>query len=576
MYMNKELKTFNTNSDMSRIKTSLISVLLATLSVACTNEAPERYLGSLSGVWEGPMTVSGRDIHVKIMYIKGSSAELYDMKYTCDGYEMTDKKESSVTISKMKKNDPVQFQLLLGGKECEYFLDGSKICETEGESTFNRTSNTMEHYKNGTLTVPGMIPHDMEYTGPSKYAEKPMLSAPSLALDWTDLLLWVGEATVKSATSMAASEFLKFIFSGDSASATLDDVLSRIAEIKDMLNTMITLYHNSVYEGKLNERSKMQYEMHNHNYETFIRLKNASGEEQAREIIKSWAEKTVGGNPAYEQALNYMDFLTATVIEQKDIFNMYDLYTYNTTAWEHKGYDYREALRKSDIAATAEGLFLSQYYQMTRTDLDETSRKELLKKNADKFKDFSDFVKKHPVEHHDKMAICQIPGAHFAMERESISYPYFEDPSWCHLPARWTRYESDKFFMWGPNQAENYSQAISPGEMTKILAFYEGKKTVYEILRDEALCTMIPGTEPGSGKRAALCLQGSYYPGDWREIGLDSVILTSASYPYEIAPLSTGRAIIDGAGIFAQYLEFYKWDKYYNDILWIRTKVVER
>lgn len=45
---------------------------------------------------------------------------------------------------------------------------------------------------------------------------------------------------------------------------------------------------------------------------------------------------------------------------------MYDLYTYNTTAWEHKGYEYRQALRKSDIAAVAEGLFLTKYSQMTR------------------------------------------------------------------------------------------------------------------------------------------------------------------------------------------------------------------
>lgn len=60
-----------------------------------------------------------------------------------------------------------------------------------------------------------------------------------------------------------------------------------------------------------------------------------------------------------------MDFLLTTVVEQKDIFSMYDLYTYNTTAWESQGYGIREALRKSDIAAVAEGMFLTQYYNIS-------------------------------------------------------------------------------------------------------------------------------------------------------------------------------------------------------------------
>lgn len=109
-----------------------------------------------------------------------------------------------------------------------------------------------------------------------------------------------------------------------------------------------------------------------------------------------------------------------------------------------------------------------------------------------------------------------------------------------------------------------------------MMVFYGGQKSVYEILHDEALCEMMASTAPGSGKRAAICLQSGYYPGDWWEIGLGSVVLTSASYPYKIEPLSAGHAIIDGAGIFAQYLEFYEWDKYYDDIVWIRTKVIER
>lgn len=555
----------------------LVFALLAFFCAACDKEGTERNVESLAGVWEGPMTTSGRDVHVKIMNISGAAAELYDMKYTFDGYEVIEKKEASVKMQNHRKNEPTRFLLSVDGKESGYFHEGGLIGEAEGECLFKLTGNTMDHYKDGIFVAPGQLPSDDEYTGPSRYSDRlQMLSGPSLALDWTDLLLWVGEAAVKSASSMAASAFLDFIFSGDSASASLDDVLARIEEIKDMLNTMINLYHNSVYEAKLNERSKLQYEMHNHNYEAFIRLKNASTEDQARDIIKSWADKTVGGNPAYEQVLNYMDFLNTTVIEQKDIFNMYDLYTYNTTPWEHHGYAYRESLRKSDIAAVAEGLFLTQYYQMVRTDLDEVSRKEILNANAAKFKAFSDFVQKHPVEHHDQMAVCQIQGAHFVMEKQSVSYPDFHNPSWCSLPARWTRYSSDEYFMWGPNQAENFSQAISMYELAAIMQYYGGKKNVYEILHDEAECEMRSDTKPGSGKRAVVCLQGGYYPGDWREIGLDSAVLTSASYPYEIGPQSAGRAIIDGAGIFAQYLEFYKWDKYYEDIVWIRTKVTER
>ena len=36
----------------------------------------------------------------------------------------------------------------------------------------------------------------------------------------------------------------------------MEDALAKMDEVKEMLNNMITLYKNSVYEAKLNERSK--------------------------------------------------------------------------------------------------------------------------------------------------------------------------------------------------------------------------------------------------------------------------------------------------------------------------------
>lgn len=562
---------------MKKKSLALASALLACFCIACNKEGSDREIAALAGVWEGPMTVSDDDVHVKILNISGTTAELMDMKYTFDGYTVTDRKKSSVRILESGDDGLILFKLASGGRGNRYFLEGDIIGDAEGEALFKRTDNTLGHYKNGFASVPGLLPHDKEFTGPSKYAGSPaLLSEHSLSFGWTDLLLWVGAGAVRSASGMATSEFLEFIFSGDSASATLDDVLSRIDKIEEMLNSMITLYHNTTYESKLNERSKLQSEMHNYNNETYIRLKNAETEEQAKTVITEWAMRDVGGNPAYVQALNYMDFLLKTVVEQKDIFNMYDLYAYNTIPWEHQGYAYRESLRMGDIACVAESLFLTQYFQMVREGVDEKSRKEILAGNAEKFKNFSDFVEKHPVVHHENLAICQIPGAHLAMERQSFSYPDFRDPSWCRLPARWTRWTSDEYFMWGPDQAENYSQAISWSEMSAMMLYYAGKKNVYEILTDEAGCEMREDTKPGSGKRGALCLQGGYFPGDWREIGLSCVALTSAAAPYQIEPLSAGRAVIDGAGIFAQYLEFYKWDKFYDDIVWIRTKVVER
>lgn len=425
-----------------------ILALLAFFCVSCDIVNPDRYIDSLSGVWEGPMDHTGNDVHVKILKIEGAVAELYDMKYTLDGYEVTDRKDASVRMLKTGKDEPVRFLLSFDDKEYDCFRDGDIIGDAENECIFKLTENTMKHYRNGLSIVPGRIPKDKEFTGPSEYNGRILsASVPSLGIEWTDLLAWVGEAAVKSASGMAASAFLEFIFSNDPGSVSLDDVLSRIAEIKDMLNTMITLYHNSVYEGKLNERSKLQYEMHNHNYEAFIRLKNATAGDQAREIIKSWADKTVGGNPA-----------------------------------------------------------------------------------------------------------------------------------WCRIPTRWTRYISDEYFMWGPNQAENYSSAMKPEELTTIMKYYGGKKNLYEILNDEAGCTLKPEANPSSasGKRAAVCLQSGYFSADWRSVGLDRVAYTSAMFPADIMPVAAGRAIIDGSGIFAQYLEFYKWKEFYDDILWVRTKVVER
>ncbi len=537
---------------------------------------------SFDGVWEGAMTISETgETFVDLIDINGSKADFYNMKYSLgSGYEVNTKKESDIEVYQSDKNNSARIVTVVDGKERTYVLDGSSVMySTDGESQYFLTSNAMSYYKPLTLE-PSLLVKDAEYIGPTKFNNTLLASPEAFTEDfnWEEFLVWALKTAGTTAGGKAVSALLDILFPASGSSTTLDELLDKMNAITDQLNQMTLLYKNSNYENKLNERSKYISELTNYNSEYYIRLSNAKTEEAVSTIIMDWASHSVGGSPVYVQGLNFIDFLLNTVMEQRDIFNMYDLYTYNTTAWECEGYSIREALRASDIAVAAQNLYLTQLYHMLRTDISEDSRIEILDKNIKRFNEFADYIKKRPVEHHNDKVICQIAGAHFVMDAYNFSFVgsnEYRNPSWYSIPRKWMEYSSDMNFMWGPNVIETYNKAITPNEMKCILDYYKGTEwTLAQILIFKAGCklSMLPVFTT-----IILTLQSEGYSADWRTIGLDKSIDFYAKYSSDIGPKTVGIGYFEQKGsIMDMYLQFSRWSSFTEKQFWIRTNVLER
>ena len=559
-----------------------VSILLGIAAVMGCKRHNTESPSPFKGVWEGPMTITETGTNVKLVNVTGSTAEFYEMEYSLtEGYNVKSKQVSDVKIVSDAKNNSKNFVVTLDGEQYTFASDGgSVIYSTDGKSQYALTANTIDYYKSFNYG-PSLLPEDKEFVGPRAYSEMQLTSTVSLSadFDWLDFLEWAGKTAASTAWGKGVGVLLDMLFPPSGSTTTLDDLLDMMNSITEQLNQMTLLYKNTTYEAKLNERSKYVSELTNYNSEYYIRLSNAKTEEDVATIIKDWASHNVGGNPPYVQGLNFIDFLLNTVIEQRDIYNMYDLYTFNTTAWEGEGYAVREALRASDIAVAAQNLYLTQLYHMLREDIDESSKATILDKNIKRFEQFSEYIKNNPVEHHDDKVICQIADNHFVMDVANFSIVtsgMYKNPYWSPIPRKWIEYSDDMDFIYGPNKIECYNKSLTPGEAKKILDYYAGTDLTFaQILRTKAGCKISIATLPD--QELIVTLQSNGYSADKNVVGLDSSVGYYAKSSSEIGPKSVGRGYFEVKGSFySWYLEFVRWENFIDNQVWIRTTVLER
>ncbi len=531
------------------------------------------------GVWEGPMTITESGTSVKLLNVTGSTAEFYDMSFSlANGYTTKSKKVSDLKFVSGDDNSR-NFVVTLDGNEYTFASYGdSVIYSADGKSQYTLISNTIEYYKPFNDS-PFLLTTDKEYVGPSAYVEPSLTSASLTAgFNWLEFLEWAGKTAATTAWGKGVGALLDMLFPPSGSTTTLDELLDKMNAITDQLNQMTLLYKNTTYEAKLNERSKYVSELTNYNEAYYVRLSNAKTEEEVAKIIEEWSRNTVGGNPVYVQGLNFIDFLLNTVIEQRDIFNMYDLYTYNTTAWESEGYAVREALRAGDIAVAAQNLYLTQLYYTLKTDIDDNSKKTILEKNIKKFDTFTEYIKNRPVEHHDDRLICQIAGCHFVMDAvnyEIVLSGQYRNPSWCSIPHTWIEYESDLEFIYGPNKIEHYNRSLTTDEVKKILDYYNGSDlNLLQIFRNAGFKYSV-ATRPD--QTVILTLQSKGYSADKEIVGLDSSVNYTAKSSSEVGPKYVGKGFFEVKGtIYTWYLQLTRWVTFDDNQIWIRTNVLER
>lgn len=572
-------------------------LLTMTIAVSCDKEAYITYIPSVNGLWASSNNNLEDDAQTLILAEfsdgmamlhtfnigKGFTSISADKEYVASVTYWSSKGRGEI---KVDGDASMSFEFGLSKSSNMMFLrnDTGHLSLVRYDVSFDEMVRSLQ-----SSLLPGI--QGLEgFVGPSEYVgldvNNPSLSGTFSADPVKETIWqWIAKGLVSGASSTVARLIIQSLVQ-DEESQTLDAILSQVTMVNSQLAELINLVHNTTYEKYLNERTSIYLNpMRNLSNEYILRVKEAwqDNPDSVGPIVIEWANRTVGGNPAYVEVKNFIDYLTSTVVEQKNLYQMYDMYVYNTHPWENMGYGIREALRAGDLAVIAQSLFLTRLYY-AYGDFTETTRENLCEELRDCFNSYMAFCKAHPVEHHDDQAICQIKGAHFSMSKELVSRDFYNHP-WMPYETPW-EFENQESAWWLVNGDTHYNCAqiykfcMSEDEAKAISGYYKSSpyKSMVEVLTKDAACTLPFDEKQMSGKKIMMQLQtdASDPHQEYNNYYIKANKAMEASRDFSIGEKSIGIAWLERHGFLWMEQWFKQWDTYYNDQLWFRTQITDR
>lgn len=258
---------------------------------------------------------------------------------------------------------------------------------------------------------------DFGFSSPTAYRSTRSAVAAVSALDVIK--------TVISAVSTGTSVYKAF--AEDPVVTKLEDVTNELKEVKGMIAKL--------KEEAVNREVAEYYNAHMWDYYSFETNGSYLGDflmflrnndvQSAYEIADNWANQTFKCGEATKGIKDLMRFIpTFTTGGNMNIVQMYDYWVYQTTPWEHQGYQKRQQLRDGDICMCTSGYILArahyehQFATATR-EADKSAARIEIKNLDDAFDAFCTFYKDNYdfPRHYDKL-ICQIEGANIVFNKD--------------------------------------------------------------------------------------------------------------------------------------------------------------
>ena len=583
---------------MRRNRLLLFTIILTTtIAASCEKEEHITYTTSLNGLWASSGNNLEADVQTLILAEfsdgramlhtynigKGLSSISADKEYAASVTYKSSKGRGEI---KVDGEASMSFEFGLSKSSDMMFLrnDSRRVSLARYDVSLDEMVRSLQSSLTPNIQM-------MEgFTGPSEYvrlnALKPSLSVAFNADPVKETIWqWIAKGLVSGASSTVARLIIQSLVQ-DEESKTLDTILSQVNMVNAQLAELINLVHNTTYEKYLNERTSSYLNpMRNLSNEYILRVKEAwqDDPDSVGPIVIEWANRTVGGNPAYVEVKNFIDYLTGTVVEQKNLYQMYDMYVYNTHPWENMGYEVRENLRAGDLAVIAQSLFLTRLYY-AYGNFTETTRESLCEELRGCFENYQTFCKAHPVEHHDDQAICQIKGSHFSMPKELVSRDFYNHP-WMPYETPW-EFENQESAWWLVNGDTHYNCAqifkfcMSEDEAKAISGYYKASpyKSMVEVLTKDAECTLPFNENQMSGKKIMMQLQtdASDPHQEYNNYYIKANKAMEASKDFSVGEKSIGIAWLERHGFLWMEQWFKQWDTYYDDQLWFRTQITAR
>ena len=256
------------------------------------------------------------------------------------------------------------------------------------------------------------------------------LLVKDLALFVTNNIDNITEKPVQTAVTYTLDKVLSD--EGPNLKAQLDSIEGRLANVQTALSTIESKIDKQeyarIFEGRL--KNLILLRSHNTTYlNSYYKYLHAGDTVSANTVLDLWSNKDINGNNAEYSTLDFLSLTPGNYNSgEKTVTEIYDYWIFQTTPWEHMGYDKRDQLRQGDIITAFAGYTLTKAYWEKDPLVSHDGQIDQLTKA---FRAFCAFYKgKESVERHNDRLVCQIKDANIVFKkstkvRDIYNHPWF-------------------------------------------------------------------------------------------------------------------------------------------------------
>lgn len=338
------------------------------------------------------------------------------------------------------------------------------------------------------------------------------------AFEWTiaNVAKWAGSNIASGAVGALAGAGITAIMTEigvgmgaqlNKVTKQLNDITAKLDEVLPKINQLL----DGQAEAQFNNHKHQLNELSNIVAPCFLNVMEQKDSMKRQEFLNEFNAKQ-GTN----KTNTFLDDISSLTIQNTRIYEAYDRYIYRCYPWEEQGYTARETFRSNDMLCAFMGTVLSALYYKSKNDT------VSIKLHFDKFAKYLDYYNKLKVNRDLTHAVSQIAGCKIRINKK-VDRRDFRNQTWLAKGVEFNEsyFESSNPYRqyWVPGSMAytlaygnplGYPQdvynkiGLNENEVNVMLRFYGNKKSLQDILFNEAKCTMPFSATELNGK--TLCI----------------------------------------------------------------------
>lgn len=174
-------------------------------------------------------------------------------------------------------------------------------------------------------------------------------------------------------------------------------------------------------------------------FSQYISLLRCKDKESAYEVADAWAKREFKGTTAALAIKDLMVYIANFKTNHMTAPEMYDYMVFQTTPWEHQGYQKREQLRLADVAVCTSGYILARAFYEHQIEIAQKTEDSYtfncstcrLRALNSAYENFTRFYDNYAgFKRHDGMLICQIKDANIVFKK-NLNVRDMYNHHWC-------------------------------------------------------------------------------------------------------------------------------------------------